>query len=148
MPNTIPFKELQTSYASQFENLGWVTQAPTANTFLTRLCLLYLQLHVKKISHCTDDDMLLFQYGTQEYASQQCFYINLTRQLCQGYKMHQLSSTLLFAETELPDIASGNSWSNSQVSITEWVNHVQNMQGFIQAKTLTPLAFTWYLSNL
>ncbi|MFT0213756.1 hypothetical protein VQ643_14335 [Pseudomonas sp. F1_0610] len=148
MPDMTPFKELHTTYDGLFNSLGWVQQAPTAAIFLTRFCQLYLQNQVKKITPYSENDMLVFQYALQPKDDRTYFYINLTRQLCQDQKIHQLSCHLFFHCSANIQIDSNNLCSGNYSSLTEWVAELQKTSGFLLANQLTPAFFQWSFTGV
>lgn len=85
----------------------------------------------------TDNDILLFQYGSYNFENQKEFYLDLTRQFKindDQDEFYQLSLILLYDLKGFEQIKSYNSWSIAFSDLTDWSKSILHTEGFTKAR--------------
>ena len=91
-----------------------------------------------------DGDMLLFQWGSNNWGDGLYFDLNITRQLIQEKDgeqcIRQLSLTFRHhAEPAFTEIESGNKWCPNPSGATEFGDWIQNSTAFQSCRSKTPI---------
>jgi hypothetical protein len=93
----------------------------------------------------SDDDMLLFQYGIQDWeGTGPKFEFNLTRQITipDDDEFYQFSLTINYeSNVDTTNIESYNLWSIDCDSIESWIDEIKKTDGYKVASNLKPLDY-------
>ena len=95
----------------------------------------------------TDNDMLLFQYGTYDWhdGKGENFTVNLTRQFYvennDSEEFYQLGLTLYYESKNFIDIKSFNKWSIEFSKIDDWEKSIKDTPAFKKARKINATTF-------
>ena len=116
----------------------------TPETALTSILDFYKNYKTDTESENTDDDMLLFQYGTYDWdGTGKKFEFNLTRQIIDpnDEEYHQVKLTLYYNAADIGEIESFNLWSIDRPTIDDWKKVIMETEGFNRATKIKPFDY-------
>ncbi|MFB9077952.1 hypothetical protein ACFFLS_04700 [Flavobacterium procerum] len=136
---TVYLKNVEKEYQKAIEQLVSKGVALSPDDIVELSKILYSDIKVRGISaEDSDNDMLLFQYGTYNWGGElgEHFSFDITRQFSKkNFDMFQLSLTLVFEPTHFKELDSYNSWSSDFKNIEEWIENIKNTHGYQLAKS-------------
>jgi hypothetical protein len=116
----------------------------TPETALTSILDFYENYKTDNGSTTSDDDMLLFQYGTYDWGGKGGkFEFNLTRQIADpsNDEYYQVKLTLYYRMQDIGEIESFNMWSIDSPSINNWKETIVDTEGFKRASKAKPFDY-------
>lgn len=96
------------------------------------ICELYRSVRIEGVSLEDDGDMLLFQWGTNDWGQGANFELDLTRQVIpagvEDPPIMQLRYTYQYAAASFSDIDAGNRWCSSPGNLAEFERFVRGSE--------------------
>lgn len=124
-----------TYYVGLIERSGFSLQTILPQEGIKHMLRFYSDERIEDCDIKTDGDMLLFQWGCNDWGAGEFFDLNITRQLIEASgedeNIRQLSMTFKFAPAgNLRSIESGNRWCSSPQEVAEFERYVLSSSAF------------------
>ncbi len=140
MQNTFTVKKIEKEYQKTIQQQIELGNALTADAMIDLSIKLFHELKVKGVSITDrpDNDMLLFQYGINDWVNHEHgkhFSFEIARQFIKGKSQDffQLRFTLIFEPEPFKNCASYNCWSYKFANLDEFVANIKSTEGYKNA---------------
>jgi hypothetical protein len=144
MQTIIPLFELEKTYMTAIKSFEERGGKLTPDALIQFSLQLFQDLRVEAINtEQKDDDMLLFQCGTNNWYDEvgEHFSFNITRQLIMDEEdgdMFQLSWSLIYDPAPFTDIKSDNGWCWDFATLADWEGYIKSTAGYQKACAIGP----------